>query len=239
MISYLFNETFFKPLFNGLIFLYNIIPGHDMGLSIIILTLLIRFVLWPLNSKSIRNQRILTALQPKVDEIRSKLKNEKEAQAKALMALYSENKINPLSGFLPILIQIPIIIALYRVFLMSSHIDASQLYSFISMPESVRTVFLGVIDLTKRSVLLAILAGALQYFQTKMILSNAKSPAKNSSDFSRMMSQQMLYFGPLISIVIFWTLPAALPLYWVVVTLVTLLQQYLVQHEHERENKQN
>lgn len=235
MISYLFNEIFFKPLFNGLVFLYNIIPYHDMGLSIIVLTLVIRFVLWPLNSKSIKNQKILAVIQPKIDEVRNRLKNNKEAQAKELMKLYSDNKINPLSGFLPILIQIPIIIALYRVFLASGHVDASYLYSFISMPGAVQTVFLGIFDLTKRSVLLAILAGALQYFQTKMILTGTKGAIKSGSDFSRMMSQQMLYFGPVISVVIFWSLPAALPLYWTVVTLVTLFQQYLIQNE--RENK--
>lgn len=244
MILYLFNEIFYRPLFNGLIFLYNIVPGHDMGVSIIILTILIRFILWPLTGKSIKNQKVLTKIQPQIEEIKKKFKNNKEAQAKALMGLYSENKINPLAGFLPLVIQIPIIIALWRVFLNSLNLDLDSLYSFIPAPIHVQSIFLGLVDLSHKSVVLAILAGVLQYFQTKMIMPSY--PAKSadsgggpsgSPDFGRIMSKQMLYFGPILSIVIFWSLPAALPLYWIVVTLLTLLQQYLNQNDKREFNK--
>ncbi len=231
MISYLFNEIFYKPLFNGLIFLYNIIPNHDMGISIIVLTIVIRLVLWPLTGKGIKSQKALAALQPKIEEIKKKFKDHKEAQAKALMALYSENKINPLSGILPLLIQIPIIIALWQVFLNSTNSDFSSIYPFIKAPIEIQTVFLGLFDLTKRSMLLAVIAGVLQYFQTKMIMPSytkaTEGRPSGSADFGRIMSKQMLYFGPVISMVIFWTLPAALPLYWIIVTLMTILQQYI------------
>ena len=241
MISYLFNEIFYRPLFNGLIFLYNIVPGHDMGISIIILTILIRFILWPLTSKSIKNQKVLTKIQPQIEEIKKKFKNNKEAQAKALNGLYSENKINPLAGFLPLVIQIPIIFALWRVFLNSLNLDLNSLYSFIPAPAHVQSIFLGLVDLSHKSVVLAILAGVLQYFQTKMIMpSYAKASAgkpSGSSDFGQIMSKQMLYFGPILSIIIFWSLPAALPLYWIVVTLLTLLQQYLNQDDRREFNK--
>lgn len=236
MISYLFNEIFYKPLFNGLIFLYNIIPNHDMGISIIVLTIFIRLVLWPLTNKGIRNQKALAALQPKIEALKKKLKDNKEAQAKALMALYSENKINPLAGILPLILQIPIIFALWRVFLNSTSSDFSLLYSFVDAPDKIQTVFLGLFDLTKRSMLLAIIAGILQYFQTKMIMPSyakaSEGKTSSSADFGQIMSKQMLYFGPVISVVIFWTLPAALPLYWIVVTLATIFQQYLNQ-KHE------
>jgi len=235
MISYLFNEIFYRPLFNGLIFLYNIVPGHDMGISIIILTILIRFILWPLTSKSIKNQKVLTKIQPQIEEIKKKFKNNKEAQARALMGLYSENKINPLAGFLPLIIQIPIIFALWRVFLNSLNLDLNSLYSFIPAPVQIQSIFLGLVDLSHKSVVLAVLAGALQYFQTKMIMPPHKP--SGSSDFGQIMSKQMLYFGPLLSIIIFWSLPAALPLYWIVVTLMTLLQQYLNQDDRREFNK--
>ncbi len=235
MISYLFNEIFYKPLFNGLIFLYNIVPGHDMGVSIIILTILIRLVIWPLTNKGIKNQRILAKIQPQIEEIKKKFKGEKEAQAKALMKLYSENKINPLAGFLPLIIQIPIIIALWQVFLHSVNLDLNSLYSFISAPEKIQPIFIGLFDLSNKSVVLAVVAGALQYFQTKMIMPN--KPAGGSHDFSSILSKQMLYLGPVLSIVIFWSLPAALPLYWIVVTLLTILQQYLNQNDGRELNK--
>ncbi len=229
MISYLFNLLFYQPLLNGLIFLYDVVPNHDMGLSIIVLTVLIRLILWPLTKKGIKNQAAMAKLQPAIDETRKKYKNDKEAQAKALMELYSKNKINPLAGFVPLLFQIPIIIALWRVFLNSAELDVGSLYSFIGRPEAVQTVFLGLFDLTKRSVLLAIVAGALQYWQTKMIMPEPKAATGGAPDFGRIMSRQMLYFGPLITITISWSLPAALPLYWATTTALTLLQQYLTQ----------
>lgn len=235
MISHLFNEIFYQPLFNGLIFLYNIVPGHDMGVSIIILTILIRLIIWPLTNKGIKNQRILAKIQPQIEEIKKKFKSEKEAQAKALMKLYSENKINPLAGFLPLIIQIPIIIALWQVFLHSVNLDLNSLYSFISAPEKIQPIFIGLFDLSSKSVVLAVVAGALQYFQTKMIMPNKS--AGGSHDFSSILSKQMLYLGPVLSIVIFWSLPAALPLYWIVVTLLTILQQYLNQNDGREFNK--
>ncbi len=236
MISYLFNEFFYRPLLNGLVFLYNIVPGHDMGISIIILTIIIRFILWPLTSKSIKNQKVLTKIQPQIEEIKKKFKNNKEAQAKALMGLYSENKINPLAGFLPLIIQIPIIFALWRVFLNSLNLDLNSLYSFIPAPLHVQSIFLGLVDLSHKSVVLAVLAGVLQYFQTKMIMPPSTKPDEASS-FNRIMSKQMLYFGPILSIIIFWSLPAALPLYWIVVTLLTILQQYLNRDDRREFNK--
>lgn len=247
MISYLFKEIFYEPLFNGLIFLYGVVPNHDMGISIVILTVAIRLILWPLTGKGIRSQKALAALQPRIEEIKKKFKDNKEAQAKALMALYSENKINPLSGILPILVQIPIIIALWQVFLNSTNLDLNSIYWFIQKPEVIQTSFLGLFDLTNRSVLLALVAGALQYFQTKMIMPTFAKPARQLADgaaegklsggydFGKIMSKQMLYFGPVISIVIFWRLPAALPLYWIVVTLMTMLQQHL--SENNGKNK--
>jgi len=241
MISYLFNTFFYRPLFNGLIFLYNIVPGHDFGVSIIILTILIRIVIWPLTNKGIKNQKVLNKIQPQIEEVKRKFKNDKEGQAKALMALYSENKISPFSGLLPIIIQIPIIIALWRVFLNSAHLDLSLLYSFVSAPVSIRLIFLGLVDLSQRSMVLAVISGVLQYFQTKMIMpSSAKAPESapsRSSDFGQIMAKQMLYLGPVLSIVIFWSLPAALPLYWIVVSILTILQQYLNQNNGREINK--
>lgn len=243
MISYLFNEIFYRPLLNGLIFLYNIIPGHDFGIAIIILTAIIRLILWPMTNKSLKNQKILAKIQPKAVEIKNKFKNNKEAQAKALMALYSENKINPLSGFLPIIIQIPILLALWQVFLHSLNSDLGSLYSFVSAPGKIQTVFLGIVDLSHKNMVLAILSGVLQYIQTKMIMpAPVKSGSNNSGsagapDFNGIMSKQMLYFMPVLSVIIFWSLPAALPLYWIVTTLFAILQQYLNQNERGEINK--
>lgn len=226
-----FNEILYRPLFNGLVFFYNIIPGHDLGIAIIVLTALIRLILYPLSQKSIQSQKAMSKLQPEIKDIRKKYKN-KEEQAKAMMDLYRKYKINPMSGCLPILIQFPILIALYRVFY--TGLDPEKLnglYSFITHPDSLNVMFLGLIDLSQRSIFLAVLAGLFMFIQAKMIMpkkiaGQGEGMKIGGLDFSSLMSQQMTYFMPLITVFIAWNLPAALPLYWVVITLFGIVQQY-------------
>lgn len=235
-----FNEILYRPIFNGLVLLYDIIPGHDLGIAIIILTVLIRFLLYPLSRKTIQSQKAMAKLQPEINEIRKKYKN-KEEQAKAMMDLYKKYKINPMSGCLPILIQFPILIALYRVFF--TGLDPQKLdglYSFITRPDSLNTMFIGVIDLSQRSIILAVLAGFFMFVQSKMLMSQKTTGQEGGFkigglDFSSLISQQMTYFMPLITIFIAWSLPAALPLYWIIVTLFGIIQQYLTKIEVKSE----
>jgi len=166
----IFNEVLYRPLFNGLVFLYNNLPFHDFGLVIILLTVIIRLILYPLNQKAIKSQKALSTLQPKIKEIQQKFKGDRTKQSQALMDLYRTNNINPASGCLPLLIQLPILIALYQVFW--NGLDPERLntlYSFISRPEMINPMFLGLVDLSKSNYLMAILAGALTFVQTKMM----------------------------------------------------------------------
>lgn len=228
LISTIFNEAFYRPLFNGLIFLYNAIPYHDFGVAIILLTLLIRFVLYPLNQKAIRSQKALSELQPQIKEIQAKNKSDRAKQSQALMELYRQNKINPASGCLPLLIQLPVLFALYRVFLNGLNPDnLKELYSFVSRPEIINPWFFGLIDLSKSNWPMAILAGALTFIQSKMMIpSQTKNPT--AGDFSAMFSKQMVYLMPAMTVIIAWKLPAGLALYWIVITLFGIGQQYLV-----------
>jgi YidC/Oxa1 family membrane protein insertase len=151
---------------------------------------------------------------------------------KQTMVLYKEHKINPVTGCLPILIQLPILLALYRVFFtgISDPEKLNNLYSFVAQPESLNVIFLGLIDLSEKSIFLALLAGFFQFVQSKMIMPKKSASQKQMKigniDFSSLMGQQMVYFMPLITIFIAWNLPAALPLYWVVVTVFGVVQQY-------------
>lgn len=226
----IFNQVLYLPLFNALIWLYNVIPGKDLGIAIVVLTVLIRFLLYPLSRKAIRSQKIMSKLQPKIKEIQKKYKK-KEEQMKETMALYKEHNINPIAGCLPILIQLPILIALYRVFITSLDIQRLDgLYSFITQPDSLNVMFLGMINLSERSIFLALLAGLFQFIQSKMIMPkkglNEKRMKIGNMDFSSLMTKQMIYFMPFITIFIAWNLPAALPLYWTVVTIFGVVQQY-------------
>ena len=126
---------FYQPLYNGLILIYNFIPGHDLGISIILLTLLIRFVLYPLNNLSIRSQKALQDIQPKIKQVQKEFANNKEQQAKELLKLYKEHKVNPFSSCLPLLIQLPFLIALFSVFKTGITDTAfADLFSFSGRP---------------------------------------------------------------------------------------------------------
>jgi YidC/Oxa1 family membrane protein insertase len=143
-----FSSNFFLvPIFlNLLVWVYNLIP--DIGVVIILLTLLIRLILAPSFHKSLKSQSAMTALQPKMNDIREKYKHDQQAQAKAMMDLYREHKINPFSSCLPLLIQLPILISLYFVFTKALSGNLGELYSFVHRPENLSPMFLGLLDLS-------------------------------------------------------------------------------------------
>lgn len=229
MFYFLYNEIIYKPLVNLLVIFYNF-SGYDFGIAIILLTILIRLIFYPLTLKSIKSQKILTELQPKIKEIQKKYKDKQE-QTKKIFQLYKDYKANPFSGCLPILVQLPILIALYQIFLKGINgISASYLYSFVSKPEIVNLSFLGILNLNEKSYILAILAGIFQYFQTRMIQTSKNEKDSNSQkqDFASVMNKQMLVIFPILTIFIAATLPSALALYWVVSTLFSIFQQYFV-----------
>lgn len=232
LISF-FNSFLYRPLLNGLIIIYNFIPGHDMGIAIIILTFVIRFVFAPLYKKSIQSQKSMAEIQPKMKEVQNKYKDNKEEQVKEMMALYKKYKVNPMSGCLPILVQLPIFIALYKVFL--SGLDPqnlNNLYNFVVRPQTINVMFLGFINLAATgNIIFALLAGFSQLIQTKLMMpkkdSSKKSGQKGVMDMSSMMTGQMTYMMPLLTVFIAWKLPTALALYWIIFTVFGIAQHYL------------
>jgi YidC/Oxa1 family membrane protein insertase len=225
----LFHSFIFQPIYNALILLYNFLPGHDLGVAIIVLTVFIRLILYPIAQKQIESQKKMQELQPEIKKLQDKYKGDKEKQGRALMEFYKENKVNPASGCLPLVIQIVFFIALYRAFIAGLNFDSgcADLYSSVHCPAAIKTTFLGILDLAKPSIFLAIIAAAGQFIQTKMIMPKTNLDAKKG-DFSTIMSQQMLYLGPLLTLFIGAKFPAGLALYWVVNTLFAIGQQYLI-----------
>lgn len=226
----IYNLILFNPLLNLMIYLYDLVG--DFGVAIIIVTVIVRLLLVPLSVKSIKSQKAMQHLQPKMNEIKNKHKDNKEEQTKALMDFYKENKINPLSSCLPMLIQLPIIFALYRVFREGlSEESFNHLYSFVALPEVINPNFLGIINMSEANVVLAVLAGALQFVQAKMLMPKVKKNQQGKGmmgDISGMMSKQMTYFMPVMTVFIAISLPSGLALYWVATTLFTIGQQYLI-----------
>ncbi len=231
----LFQTILIQPLLNLLIWFYNVIPGADMGLAIIALTVMVKALLWPFTQASLKSQKALQELQPKLNELKVQHKDDKEALAKAMMELYATEKVNPLSSCLPILVQIPILIALYRV--LSDGLSGQRLdllYPFVANPGQINANFFGFLDLTVASIPLAVIAGALQFVQARMLMpKNIPSQVKGSEgakdeEMLKAMNNSMMYMMPVMTVVIGAKLPGGLTLYWVMVTLISVFQQWLV-----------
>jgi len=217
----LFTEILYRPLFNGVIALYNILPGNDFGFAIVALTILIRLALAPLSVRTLRSQQALARLAPQIQTIRERHKDNQSAQTAELMKLYREYKIHPLSGCLPFLIQLPILIALYQAFLAGFKPENLKLlYAFVYNPGTIQTTSFGFFDITAPSAFLAITAGALQFIHAK-VTTQFQQPTGIAGQASR----QLLYFFPLLIVIISWNLPAGLALYWVAATLFSLGEQ--------------
>lgn len=233
-----FHSFIYQPVYNVLVFFYDVIPGHDFGIAIIMTTLLIKTLFIPLSRKQIESQRKMQELQPIIKDLQKKYKDDKEKQTKAIMELYREHKANPFSGCLPLIVQLIVLIAIYRVIINISQagfaINAADLYTFVSNPETVKHLFLGFLDLSKPNYVLAFLSAIAQYYQTKMLLQSnvslAVSAEKDPSkpDFAEIMNKQMLYLGPGITFFIGVTFPAALALYWLFSTLFMIFQQVVI-----------
>src|SRR3989338_6720139 len=176
MLSSIWNTLLYQPFVNILAFLISIIPGGDVGIAIILLTFLVKLLLFPLSQKSLENQAKTSALSPLLNEIKASGAT-KEEQARRTFELYKKHKANPFSGCLLVLVQIPVIFALYFVFYKGIAFNSDILYSFIPVPENVNMNFLGLIDIASKSAVLAALAGISQYLQAHFI---PKPPAPPS-----------------------------------------------------------
>lgn len=228
----MFKTIFYEPIYNALVFLIDIIPGGNIGLAIILLTLIIKFILLPLHRKAIISQIKLKQLEPKINEIKEKYADKQEQAAKTF-ELYKQEKINPLSGCLPILIQLPIIIALYQVFLHGFDFSNTEhLYSFIKIPDAVQSMFLGF-DLNAKSIFLSILAGVTQFFQIHLSVSakalkNVKDDGSMQSAMTNMMGKQMKYVMPVFVAFISYQISGAIALYWAVNNIFTTVQEVVI-----------
>lgn len=225
-MSFIFNEILYRPLLNLAVFLYNILPGHDFGLAIIALTILIRIILHPFSVKAIKSQKALNLLGPKLNEMKEKYKDNPSVQSAEILKLYKENKVNPFAGCLPLIIQLPILFALYKTFINGINSQSlSLIYSFISRPQAVNNLFLGMIDITTKKPVFALIAGVLQFLQSYQQSASLKSQAAGASKEMAALNKQMLYFLPAFIIIIGWNLPAGLLLYWITTTAFSIFEQ--------------
>jgi YidC/Oxa1 family membrane protein insertase len=228
----IYETIIYQPILNLLVGLYDALPIQDIGIVIIIVTIIIRIILAPLMHKSLKGQKALSALQPKLNDLREKHKDDREAQAKAMLDLYKEHNVNPFSSCLPVLLQLPVLLALFQVLRKALNGDLAGLYSFVPNPGTLDPNFLGIINLTQPNFIFALLAGVVQFWQSRMIM-KWQGNTTSTDTTAKVMNLQMTYILPIISVVIAWRLPAGLPLYWIVTTLFAVGQQYYIQKIHK------
>ena len=240
MLYNIYFTILYQPLFNLLVFFYNLIP--DIGVAIILLTIVVKAILWPLSHKALKSQKALQNLQPKMEAIKEKYKDNKEKQGQEMMALYKREKINPFSSCLPLLIQLPFIIAVFRVFrngLIDT--DFSILYNFISSPGYINPIMFGILDLSKPQIFLGVLAGAAQFLHSRALLKRNKTlkvnDKKKGSSFPETMSKQMMYFMPVLTVIISASLPGGLALYWFIITLLNVVDQHFINKSMDTSTK--
>ena len=233
MISFIWNLILYRPLLNALAFLVSVIPGGDVGIAVIVLTILVKLILFPLSQKSIESQAEMNILAPELNKIKESGAS-KEEQARLTFELYKKHNTNPFSGCLLLLIQIPIIFALYFVFYKGINITGGSLYYFIHAPAHMNMIFLGLLDISQKSLFLAFLAGISQYLQARFMpqpIPSGDGKASFQDSFAKSMNMQMKYVFPFLIAFIAYRISGAVALYWITSNMFMVAQQIYVKRE--------
>ena len=237
----MFHTIFYVPLYNALIWLTTSFAGN-VGLGVVALTLIVKVILSPLSYASIKSQIEQKKLQPLMDKIKKDYPDQKEQSAK-MMALYKEHKTNPFAGCLLLLLQLPVIIALYHVFLAGgSVVNASDLYHFVHAPAVFHTKFLGLDMVARKSIILAIIAGLTQFLQMHWspAMKSLPVPKSEAQDMSAKMASSMTtsmkYTMPIMIIVLGYAVPGAVALYWIISNIFMILQEQYVVWKMNKKN---
>jgi len=239
-----FKITIYEPLYNLLVFFISVVPGGNVGVAVVLLTIVVKVILFPLYQKSLRSQMVMKEIEPKMKALQEKFKNNREELAKKTFALYKENSINPFTGILLLFIQLPILLSLYFVFANGLINHSGTLYPIVSYPEVVSNTFLGILLDQKNNIILAVLVGITQFFQARLTFPKEKpkiptrNPASFQEEFAKSMRIQILYILPLFITVVSYYLPAVLSLYWVTSNLFSIAQEIYIRNERRAPSPQ-
>jgi YidC/Oxa1 family membrane protein insertase len=234
----IWTTLFYQPIYNALIFTINNITFGDVGFAIIIITIFVKLILAPLTAKSIRSQILMKRMEPELKQLKKDFPN-KEEQAKKTFELYKKYGTNPFSGCLVVLLQLPIIFALYFVFYKGLSLEGGPLYAFIQNPSLVNVQFLGLIDLHGKSIVLALLAGISQFVQgylsqpmkTKVVTEVEKEEKSFQDELSSSMQMNIKYILPVFITFIAYKISAAVALYWITSNMFTIAQEWYIRRK--------
>ena len=240
------NGLFYRPIYNGLIFLTYVLPYHSLGLAIILITLLIRTILLIPSQKAMKAQKRMQEIQPKLEKIKQKYKGDQQKIAAETMAIWKDSKVNPLGSCLPMLMQFPFLIALFYVIKGGLNPDNAFLlytqYADFALHD-INVNFLNILDLTKTNIyVLPLIIGGLQFVQMKLSLAK-KTKKKNSKEKEKknemaIASSTMTYIMPVMIAVFTASLPAGVGVYWGTSTLYGIIQQLFINKEGKSSSKE-
>ena len=240
-MSALWNSIFYQPIYNILVFIINHITFGDVGFAIILVTIIVKLALSPLTKKSIKSQILMKRMEPEIKQIKKDYPN-KEEQAKKTFELYKKYGTNPFSGCLVILIQLPVIFALYYVFYKPFSINPSLIYPFIQIPSLIHTNFIGLINMSDKSLVLALFAGVSQFIQGYLATPikpkleivtgiEVEAPKTFQEQLSDSMQMNVRYILPIFITFIAWKISAAVALYWITSNIFTILQEAYIRRQ--------
>lgn len=230
-----FHQTIYIPIYNLLIFLVGVLPGADVGLAVVVVTLIVKAITFPLSIAALKTQAAMRRIEPLLKEIREKYKDDKEEQAKQMFALYKEHNVRPFASFFAMLIQIPVLISLYFVFYKESmsQVNPAILYSFIPDPGVFSSLFLGFFVIAGHNIILAVLAALTQFglaYLSIPVPPKAENPVSKEAlgaEFGRAMAVQARYVLPLVIGAVAFT-SGAVALYFITSNLVGVAQELYV-----------
>ena len=239
----MFHTLFYKPMYNALIFILDILPNHDVALAVIILTIIIKIILLPLSYKMFKTQIIQRKIQPIIAKAQEQHKENKQMLGIKMLEIYKEHKLNPFSSILLMIIQIPIVFALYFVFANGGlpEINTSDLYSFVSHVNNINHILFSV-DFTKANIVVGLIAAVSQYIQIRLSLQNMKpvedkplSEMKPEEMMQKQMSFMMKYFIPILIFIASLKVSAAVALYWIVSSVFMIVQELYFRNKHKED----
>jgi YidC/Oxa1 family membrane protein insertase len=238
----LYHELIFRPLYNGLVGLMDVLPWIDVGIAVILFTIIVRLIIFPLSKQALLTQVRMKEVEPEANKIKSDYAKDKQAQGLKVMELYKSKGIHPFSGVLLLIIQLPILLALISVFYkIIPSIDTSLLYSFIHVPNAAPSL-LGL-DLTKPSLILSLITAIIQFFQMHYSLASRQqrsAPKSSVPNMASSMNTQMKFLLPIVAFAsTYWIIPVKFPqaaaiiaIYWSVSSLFTLGQELYIRKRH-------
>lgn len=234
----MFTTLLIQPIYNLFIFILGLVPGGDVGIAIIILTVLIRVLFYPLFTSQIRSQMALQALQPELDELKEKHKGNTAELARLQAELFRKHNVRPFALIGSAIVQIVIFLALSSIFykLKLPEIRTDLLYSFISSPPAISPEFLGFFNLTSaRHLVLALLVAATQYAVMHLSLARMTPNTARMSEAARaahtMQRTMMLYLFPAAMAAAAYFPAGAIGLYLLIMNLISLGQELLIRRK--------